>query len=359
MMKRTIDFEKARRVARRVVAGGGAGISFKIREMAGELKYVAQGVPGCWSLTRKDGGLAIKSFDALGYNDGMGFVDGRKVFSDVRVDDDQLYGMVDEKIREMAYDEDFLDDLYDGFEVMVRFEDNCGKATIFGGYSRGKLSKGDVISFSCDALVDMESPGEELDCELGVLATVSEKGQYWYEDVFEWTCPDTDADGQPLSEDEKRSEDEAHGDYCHAEYTSMTAAAKGAAVGAPALRGIAGRVASDFCRRIGLRVAATQVAKVGCRAVDGGVEVYCWFDNPGNRDQFLGFFDEALSLTSEIDALAKKFGMVCDKNTMPGGKVGGDRSVVFPFYYKAGGHGEPDFDGFVAEIKSRYGAEEL
>lgn len=352
-----IDFDRARRIARRIVAGGGAGIEFKVKQISAELKYFAQGVPGCWMLKpAATNSVAIDCFNAEGYMDGMDNVDGRKVFSEVSVSQDEIYNAINENISHMAEDdEEFVRQLYDGFNVDISLSGSTSGNVLFGGFVRASLKQGDTVDFTCNAgiYMDVDAQQWDTDYELTVTGTLSQDGQRWYQDVFEWACPDTDEDGEPV---EPEIESEIHWQNCEFDYGYSGSTAGVTVAG---VQGIAGRVANDFCRRIGLRVAATQIAKVGCRVVDGGVEVYCWFDNPGNRDQFLGFFDESLSLTSEIDALAKKFGMVCDKNAMPEGKVGGDSSVVFPFYYKAGQQGEPDFDGFVAELKSKYNCQDV
>lgn len=207
-----------RKVAKMLAAGGGAGIQLKIKEMTGELHYTVKGTPENWKLEKKNpSDISIDCFDAEGYDDGMINVSGNKVFSKVSVDENQIREAIGENIDYLSDDEDFLEELENGFDIDVYLSGSDFTNVIFGGWVRGKLTEGSEIDFNGNAEIyfDINETQWAHEYDVTITGTLSKNGEYWYEDVFEWTCPETDEDGEPL---DPEIEHEFHYDECVENY---------------------------------------------------------------------------------------------------------------------------------------------
>jgi hypothetical protein len=92
---------KASKIAKKITAGGGAGIVFEANDVDSNLSIIAKGTFDSCTFETK-GELTIKSFDAHGYDDGMSNVDGTIVFS--KIDTDNVFEQAIECIKEDIFD---------------------------------------------------------------------------------------------------------------------------------------------------------------------------------------------------------------------------------------------------------------
>lgn len=203
--------ERIKRIARNLVAGGGAGIEFLIKKSIGSVDYRVtadyderNGKFVNIKVDRTGSNLAITSFSAEGYYDGMSNVDGRRVFSSVEIDDGAVKDAVAEDLGyaadEMEDDDDLIQRLKDGIKCSCEIKEGPEAGTsvcIFAGWTRGTLKEGDTIEFIND--LELHYDGglygywNTTDInEVTVTATLSENGEYWYKDVFENDEPEED-----------------------------------------------------------------------------------------------------------------------------------------------------------------------
>lgn len=187
--------------ARRRNAGGGAGIIFEMTDVGArpETKLAVvdhdrkvYDIPTVWS-------AVVFKFDAEGYMDGGRDFDGRKVFTNAEVELDQReVEAVSRELYEEVYEwhawdagearepERFMEE-----EIEVALADiELVRYVMFRGYVRGKIEEGDFLQMEGTALVapvDYHG-GDEVDCVFS--ADFTKKGEYWYEDVFEFDPED-------------------------------------------------------------------------------------------------------------------------------------------------------------------------
>lgn len=184
------------KMAKRLLAGGGAGIRFKINEFSGFIKpFRISGNADKWnesSLPDIMKSMVIDSFDAIGYQDGMENVSGEVVFSKVEADRNEIYDAIMGMISDNISDETFAEALKKG-EVNVEINpEKSSESIMFGGYARGSLKKGDVIDFKhqFEVVLDWNHYFDTQSFDFTIYGTLSEKGEYWYEDVFEYIPKD-------------------------------------------------------------------------------------------------------------------------------------------------------------------------
>ena len=192
--------DKIEKIARRITAGGGAGITFVITETSGEeiYKLTAKYENGDFTDVKvekqtSEEPLAIDKFNANGYMDGMNDVSGKKVFSSVELDGTAVHDYCIECL-------DYIKEYFEGERLQnaVNIITNgavfhCqiadGKSTentMGGGYIRTKMTEGSVVEFKNDVRVYFDN-FNEIDGDIydvTIRATLNETGGYWYEDVF-------------------------------------------------------------------------------------------------------------------------------------------------------------------------------
>lgn len=190
------DVEKMRiaKIARKIVAGGGAGIDFTIQDDDGKISCVIQGTPEKWEIIKKESTFKITRFNAEGYQDGMNNVNGERVFKEVDVDNvfEDAKESIDEIISYYSDDEDFLEDLANGIKINFDAVD-ANSSMLFAGWVRGKLTEDSEIEFNETFEVwSQDWSFQNLTFDSSVIATLSKTGENWYEDVFEWMPDDND-----------------------------------------------------------------------------------------------------------------------------------------------------------------------
>lgn len=176
------------KIARKIIAGGGAGIDFRIFDTDGSISCVIQGTPENWRIIGKENTFEIIKFDALGYNDGMSDVSGAKVFKSIYVDNvfADAKDYIENTVEYFSDNEQFVDDLREGIKIKFDAVDN-NSSIAFAGWVRGVLKQGSHIEFNED--FEMYSDKWFMNDEVfnsSVIATLSKTGEEWYQDVFEW-----------------------------------------------------------------------------------------------------------------------------------------------------------------------------
>ena len=176
------------KIAKKIIAGGGAGIDFRISDTDGNISCVIQGTPENWRIIEKENTFEIVKFDALGYDDGMSDVSGTKVFKSIYVDNifDDAKDYIENTVEYYSDNEQFLDDLQEGIKIKFNAVDNNSSIT-FAGWLRGTLKQNSDIEFNED--FEMYSDKWLMDNEVfnsSVIATLSKTGEEWWKDVFEW-----------------------------------------------------------------------------------------------------------------------------------------------------------------------------
>lgn len=173
------------KIAKKITAGGGAGINFSINEMSGSVFFTIKGTPEKYSMVNQSNDLFIHSFNARGYDDGMDNVDGKIIFRSIDLDD--LYAnclnIIEKQVEDNKDDTEFVQNLAEGIQNEVNFI-RSDDTMIYGGYVRGTLKQGDVINFNVGFQLTNDWDTEEFDTNIA--AQISQEGEYWYQDVFQY-----------------------------------------------------------------------------------------------------------------------------------------------------------------------------
>lgn len=198
-MKDKINVEK---IAKKICAGGGAGINFFINDTEGKINCIIKGTPGNWNIIKKESSFKITSFNAEGYDDGMKDVDGEKIFKQIFVDNifDDAKEYIDEIIEYFSDDEQFLEELQNGLKLNFDAVD-FNNSIVFGGWVRSKLVQGSEIQFNQTFEIWSDNWSfDGLIFDSSIIATISKIGESWYQDVFEWYPQEDDIDDDFLYE---------------------------------------------------------------------------------------------------------------------------------------------------------------
>lgn len=174
------------KLAKNLTAGRGAGVEFTAKDVDGNLEYTAifkRGKIIFKSNPRIVKRLSVNVFDAMGYDDGMTKVDGKKVFSKFYIDDD----MVKDKIIDFIENAIGLEELKEDEKLLidVYFSRPTGSASNIVS-SRGSFKAGDEITFPVEISIGCgDRFGMTEEYEIDMFAVFSLDGEYWWEDVFE------------------------------------------------------------------------------------------------------------------------------------------------------------------------------
>ena len=191
----------AKKIAKQIQAGGGAGISFETTDTECDLKIFAKGdIDNCQFTT--SGSLKILQFNAHGYDDGMSNVNGELIFSDIDcsyVFDDAIATIKEEIFQKYRDDEDFIDQLKENGIQFDLYVYEQGSTMYSAGWIRGTLEKNDDLELQFEFEIDSQYSNYNYFCSK-VFAKISEIGQNWYKDVFEY-IPDDEQQSEIWYED--------------------------------------------------------------------------------------------------------------------------------------------------------------
>lgn len=185
----------AKKIAKQIQAGGGAGIGFETTDTDCDLKIFAKGdIDNCQFTT--SGSLKILQFNAHGYDDGMSNVNGELIFSEIdcsHVFDDAIATIKKEIFQEHRDDEDFITQLKEnGIEFYLDVYEQ-GSTMYSAGWIRGTLEKDDDLELQFEFEINSQYSNYNYFCSK-VFAKISEIGQNWYKEVFEVIPDDEQAE---------------------------------------------------------------------------------------------------------------------------------------------------------------------
>lgn len=189
---------RIQRIARKITAGGGAGIDFRIVSTDGFATYEVTadldelGKLNALEVVPVSNNITIEQFIAEGYMDGGEYA-GNWLFDNVVIDEfEQFVSDTLNECHEWFEDKESWDalrqELKDGVKVTVTIADGHSYSKVMGGgYVRSKLGQGDVVEFS--NLVGASFAGTQAqkltgDFDTTVKATLTAEGENWYNTVF-------------------------------------------------------------------------------------------------------------------------------------------------------------------------------
>ena len=179
------------KIAKSLVSGGGAGIVFTINGIEdGDIVAIRKGNKYKIKIKKMP---QVDKFDAEGYMDGQQNVDGR------------LMKIVDLDFNEKEVTDSLVDNLESNYdspdywpnEVEISISDVDMKMTHSGGYIRSTMKKGDTLVFEdrkCRATIVSDWSIRNEDVQIGMTVEVTQKMEYWYQDVFEAEYDEEDDD---------------------------------------------------------------------------------------------------------------------------------------------------------------------
>lgn len=185
---------KIQKIAKKITAGGGAGIDFQITDADGKIVLEAEGTPNNYIIDVISNNFEAKKFDADGYMDGMQNVNAKKVFDNFDVSKiiEDAKEMINDLVNQNKDDEDFIFDLENGIRFDLTFRES-EHSVLFGGYIRGDLNKGSIVPFKVDFDIDSDALWLHEGITNEIYGVLSQEGEYWYEDVFKY-CGDDEED---------------------------------------------------------------------------------------------------------------------------------------------------------------------
>lgn len=177
--------------ARRVRGGGGSGISFKLNggnpsSYEGTLTRTDSG----FTVSLKDNTYLVDSFDAEGYQDGMDNVDGRLLNATISVD-------IDDKYAAPYLIENYDMEVGDSVGIEIDPYEMPPVHVISPGFGGRRSAENVDINWEGGAgYLYVDGDSRKVDMGYTIYATLTEEGQYWYQDTFEWMPEDEEDDGE-------------------------------------------------------------------------------------------------------------------------------------------------------------------
>lgn len=188
-----MDWKARNRIARRITAGGGAGIDFSIEEFGEKHQITYRVVPNGndFSLDEIEGEIQVEKFSAEGYYDGDSNVEASYVFSGFRLSDKEVKECVGE-IVEYYQDKDwFVEEVKRGdiCAYVYAMNDRPMSSVYSAGWIRGILEAGDEVEFRNNFEIGLYNESgniriDSMEAVMSIYGTVSEDGEMWYHDVF-------------------------------------------------------------------------------------------------------------------------------------------------------------------------------
>ena len=205
------------------IAGPGAGIDFQIQDFASnanEIIYRIKSNGGKYVAEHIEGSLKPSKFSAFDYYYGDDNSDFDYVFSDCKVNENDIANVVDDFMDYYKDKDWFIEGIENDNIHLALYPLSNGANTSWygGGYIRKPFKAGNEVEFrhDCETILYFEDSNEKIDSvnwTIGLTGTVKASGEDWYYDVFEAPLEDDDDEEFDDWDDDEPDPDEYDADH--------------------------------------------------------------------------------------------------------------------------------------------------